>query len=200
MKLQTKQTIDRIINEFKTKTKEEISSPKHHFIKIKTFNVTLNNGLKITREQILRGNSNGSVVTACPITNQGKILLVAQPRVFTPLTVGFELPAGYIEPEENPYLAITRELLEETGYSYKQLEYILKYQQDPGCSSAINHCFIAEGCHKMQKQNLDESEHIEYFEATLDDTKEMLDQGLIVGSSSIITLQKVYERRKKYGI
>ena len=200
MEAQTKQTIDRIINEFKTKTKEEISSPKHHFIKIKTFNITLNNDLKITREQILRGNSDGSVVTACPITNQGKILLVTQPRVFTPLTIGFELPAGYIEPGENPELAITRELLEETGYSYKQLEYILKYHGDPGCSAAINHCFIATDCQKSQNQNLDESEYIEYFEVNLNDTKEMLDQGLIVGSSSIITLQKVYERRKKYGI
>ncbi len=200
MEQQTKQTIDRIINEFKTKTKEEIPTPTHPFIKIKTFNVTLNNGFKITRQQILRGNSDGSVVTACPITTQGKILLVAQPRVFTPLTVGFELPAGYIEANENPKDAITRELLEETGYSYQTLTQILKYQGDPGCSSAINHCFVATGCQKIQNQTLDESEYIEYFETTLDDTKEMLDQGLIVGSSSIITLQKVYERREKYGI
>ena len=71
----------------------------------------LNGDKPVHREHVKAGEA----VVVFPITEDNKVIMVQEPR--TPIgQVILALPAGMIEPGENPEDAAVRELEEETGY------------------------------------------------------------------------------------
>ena len=145
------------------------------FIKVNKYLVELNNGEVITREKILKGNNDGNASIVLPVTVDGNVILVVQPRVFTRSGIGIELPAGYVDVGEEYEDAARRELFEETGYVPENIRLLGQFYQDQGCSSAYNKSFLAEGCRKIGSQSLDSSEFIKYFECSVDELYEKLD-------------------------
>ena len=144
--------------------------------------------------KILKGNNDGSAAIILPITEDKKIILAIEPRVFTKETVDIGLPAGYIESFENPIDAAKRELLEETGYESDDFIYLESYYQDQGCSSAYNYYYIARNCKKVRSQKLDKDEFIKYILVTSDELQELFNEGYIKGLNSAY----VIEKSKKY--
>jgi ADP-ribose pyrophosphatase len=80
-----------------------------------------------------------SYLAAVALTPEGRILLVRQYR---PAIERFslELPAGLLEENEDPADAMTRELLEETGYTTESITLIGKAAT---CSSRISNCMYS---------------------------------------------------------
>ena len=196
-----------LINELKVIQIEETNTKEEKkFLKSKSFNFTLNNGIIIPREKLIKGKNDGSAVIVMPITQDNEILTVIEPRVFTKLTVGVGFPAGYIEngkkvdpnspfaeleSDDNPKAAAIRELLEETGYiPEKGLIEIDSFYQDEGCSAAHNHLFIAEGCKKVYRQMLDPNEVVRYMTFNYDELFELENMGYIKGCNSKLLLLK----------
>lgn len=167
------------------------------FIKIQKLTCLLGNGEVILRESILKNNQGGSAAICLPITKEGNTLLVVQPRVLTKNTVGVELPAGYIENGEVPIMAAKRELVEETGYIPRDMHFLASYYQDQGCSGAFNYSYLALDCEKKEKQHLDNSEFIRYFECTYDEALELVDLGYINDANSMLALEKSYRLIRK---
>ena len=167
------------------------------FIKVNKYLVELNNGEVITREKILKGNNDGNASIVLPVTVDGNVILVVQPRVFTRSGVGIELPAGYVDVGEEYEDAARRELLEETGYVPENIRLLGDFYQDQGCSSAYNKSFLAEGCRKIGSQSLDSSEFIKYFECSVDELYELVELGMINDLQSQYTIEKAkqYIRR-----
>lgn len=192
-----REEIIKALNEFKTicMTKEN----GHKFLSIETYLCKLNNGEVIRREKILKNNKDGSAVVIYPITEDGKIIIAIEPRVFTKGTVGIGLPAGYIEIGEEPINAAKRELLEETGYMSDNLIHVGAFYQDQGCSGAFNHYFIALNCKKVGEQKLDNSEYIKYVLVDNDELDELLNNGYITGLNSAYLIEKgeKYVRRRE---
>lgn len=180
------------LEELKT-TKMKQTSPSN-FLSIESYSCTLKNNKTITREKILKGNNDGSAAIILPITEDKKIILAIEPRVFTKETVDIGLPAGYIESFENPIDAAKRELLEETGYESDDFIYLGSYYQDHGCSSAYNYYYIARNCKKVRSQKLDKDEFIKYILVTSDELQELFNEGYIKGLNSAY----VIEKSKKY--
>ena len=171
------------------------------FIQILVQDCTLQNGKTILREQVLKNGHDGSAVIIVPITQEGKVLLAIEPRVFTKETVGIGFPAGYIEEGEKTWESAKRELLEETGYQAQELHYMTSFYQDEGCSSAYNTIYIATGCQKITDQHLDKDEYIRYIECSLEEVYELEKLGLIGGGNAKLALRylekiKVKERVK----
>lgn len=167
------------------------------FLNIESYDCYLKNGKKITREKIVKNNGKGSAATILPLTKEYNTILVVQPRVFTRSSVGIELPAGYIEKQEDKFEAALRELKEETGYVPKDIKLLASYYQDQGCMEAYNHSFIAFDCEKKSDQNLDQGEFIKYFECSFLEAIELAENGYINDVNSLFTLEKAKAIIKK---
>ncbi len=93
-------------------------------------------------------------------TTDGEIIFIKQHRLGTD-EISLEIPAGLIEPGENPEKAAARELLEETGYVPEQITLMKKLAVNPAIMNNYVYFYSASGCKKYQTQNLDEAEDIE---------------------------------------
>jgi len=186
--------LESYINELKTINFINNGYSSNGFLKIEKHTCLLNNGKTIIREKLIKNGKDGSASAILPVTEEGNVVLVVQPRVFSKLIVGIEFPAGYIEENEDPSVSANRELEEETGYKASEIILLAKYYQDEGCSSAFNYCYLALGCKKVSEQHLDKDEYIRYFECTFEEALELQELGYICGVNSVIALEKA----KKY--
>lgn len=164
------------------------------FLTTERYLVELNNGASFVREKLVKNGENGNACIILPVTTDDNVLLVVQPRVFTDSKVAVELPAGYVDTDENYEMAARRELLEETGYEADELIHLGSFYQDQGCSVAYNKAYLARGCRKVSEQKLDGDEYIKFFLCQYDEMLELVDKGLISDAQS----QLVIERSKQY--
>ncbi|WP_243027078.1 NUDIX domain-containing protein [Thermus albus] len=88
----------------------------------------------------------------------GKMLFVRQPRPAVGLAP-LEIPAGLMEPGEDPLETAHRELAEETGLA-GDLTFLFSYYVSPGFTDEKTHVFLAQNLREVTA-NPDEDEAIE---------------------------------------
>lgn len=193
MRIEKEKELHNYIEELKTK--RSILLEKYgEFLTVERHLIELNNGEVVRREKLLKNGKDGNASIILPITEDGEVLLVVQPRVFTSDGVSVELPAGYVDDKETYEEAARRELFEETGYVPEKLVWLGSFYQDQGCSGAYNQAFLAEGCRKIGNQKLDKDEVIRYFKCSIDEMFELVSMGKINDCQS----QLAIERSKQY--
>lgn len=179
------------IEELKTirRTLVERKADERGFLNVEKYMVELANGMVVPREKITKGKADKSAAIILPITEDNNTILVVQSRSSTLESVSVELPAGYIEQEETPIAGAERELLEETGYLPKRLILLDKFYQDQSCGvCAYNYSFLAQDCKKVQDQSLDKDEALRFFECSIPEAMELMQQGYITDIQSKYTL------------
>ncbi len=82
-------------------------------------------------------------VVLLPLLDDGRICFVRNFRAAVGQTL-IELPAGTLEPNEDPAVTAVRELAEETGYRAGRVEHILTFCMSPGILDEQMHFFVAE--------------------------------------------------------
>ena len=133
-------------------------------------------------------------VTALPVTEEGKIIMVRQYRHALGETC-LEIPGGCVDQEDsNLESAIKRELLEETGYQFSSYDYLGKISANPSTNNNLMHMFLAMGGKKIGAQQLDGNEEIELELISIDDLKQLLDKNQILQSMHVTCIYYALKR------
>jgi len=153
--------------------------------------VALDNGEVAVREYIRHAGGVGMV----PVID-GKVILIEQFRISIERKL-LELPAGRLEPNEEPMSCAARELEEEIGYRANKLIPIASYFASVGNSNERMHLFLALDL-KRTKLHLEADERIKKVIMPLELVKEKLARQEFEDSKTIIGLREAltYLERK----
>lgn len=109
-------------------------------------------------------------------TTDGQIVLERQYRHGI-RRVATEIPAGCVEPGEQPLAAAQRELWEETGYTGGEWTALGILSPNSSAMNNYNHTFLARGVVKTSAQHLDATEDIHVFLRAPEEVLDMLRRG-----------------------
>ncbi|MGE8204406.1 NUDIX hydrolase [Heyndrickxia sp. NPDC080065] len=166
----------------KTLSTEKIFDGK--VIRLQVDDVELPDG-KTSKREIVK---HPGAVAVLALTSENKIILVEQYR--KPMDRALvEIPAGKLEPGEEPELTARRELEEETGYDCEGLEHIISFYTSPGFADELIHLYLAKGIKKKENpKSADEDEFVELLEVTIEEAIQLVKE------------QKIYDAKTAYAI
>jgi ADP-ribose pyrophosphatase len=128
------------------------------------------------------------------LTDNGEVLLIKVHRYPAGKAL-WELPAGTLEPGEDPRNCAGRELQEETGYLADRVEPMGWFYTSPGILTEKMHAFVATGL-EAGEQALEEGEEITVHPTPLVECLEMIERGEIVDGKTMVALLR-YERQQR---
>ncbi|HQA08251.1 MAG TPA: NUDIX hydrolase [Syntrophomonadaceae bacterium] len=159
-------------------------------INVKVDTVELPDGSTSTREIV----GHAGAVAIIPVDRDGTVWLVRQYRKAVEKVL-LEIPAGTLEPGEDPRDCAIRELEEETGLSAATWEPILSYYSAPGFCDEQLHLYLARDL-TMGDSHTDRDEFVEVVKMTLVDAYRAIFTGEIIDGKSIIAIQYAYQHRE----
>ena len=98
-----------------------------------------------------------------------------------------EVPAGKLEPGEDPLVTGQRELVEECGFEAREWWRIASMDPTIGYSNEVIHLYGARNLVHVGAK-LDVGEHLESFTAKIDDAVDWIRQGIITDSKTTFAL------------
>lgn len=152
------------------------------FMQLRKDTVRLPNGSLSSREYL----THPGAVAILALLDNGKLLLERQYR-YPPRREFIELPAGKIDPGEDPLLTAQRELLEETGYVAEAWQHLTTAWPCIGYADERMEYYLARGL-RHQGQRLDHGEFLEVFELSLEEAMDWVRRGRICDSKTLVGL------------
>lgn len=144
--------------------------------------VTLPNGVIKDREVIRHPGAAAMV----PLLDDGNVVLVKQYRHAVNNYL-WEIPAGTLEPDEEPMACAERELVEETGYEATNFDKLTEILPAPGYTDEHIHIFLATGL-TLAEQRLEDDEVLTVQPTPFDKAIEMIKTGEIQDAKTIVGL------------
>ncbi len=148
-------------------------------------------GHKTTREVVLHPGAAAII----PVTEDGHVLFVRQYRyaVEQPL---LEIPAGKLDPGEDPDTCAARELTEETGYKSEHIQKLGYIYTTPGFCNETIHLYLADHLVKAH-QHLDQDEYLDVISIPLEKVWDMIGKGEIFDAKTLAAFAMAADRLKK---
>jgi ADP-ribose pyrophosphatase len=135
----------------------------------------------------------GSVVIL-PLVDPERVCLIQNYRVAVGETL-WELPAGTLEPGEDPKACAHRELIEETGYRAGKIEKLCEFFVSPGILHERMHLFLVTDL-EAGAATPESGEEIQTHVMSLNEALQMADNGQVHDAKSLIGLL-LYDRRRR---
>jgi ADP-ribose pyrophosphatase len=148
-------------------------------------------GRETTREIV----EHGDCVAIIAVDDEDNILLVNQFRKPVEKRL-LEIPAGGIEPGEEPADSVRRELREETGFLPQKLERLGGFYSSPGYCTEYLYLYLATDLVSSPLQ-AEDSESIRLVRVPLSEIPSLITSGSICDAKSIAGLLAFLEYRKQ---
>jgi ADP-ribose pyrophosphatase len=132
-----------------------------------------------------------------PLLNDGRICLLRNTRPVVRQTL-IELPAGTLEPGEDPAETARRELAEETGYRADRIEHLISFYSSPGILDENMHLYLAQDL-TPGPMSLDPNERIEPLLCSWEEAFAMIRSGEIRDAKTLTGLLYGWHFRKAIG-
>ena len=147
---------------------------------------TLPNGVTTTLDLIHHPGSSAVV----PLLPDRQVVMLNQYRHSVQQFL-WEIPAGTLNPGEDPLEGAKRELMEEAGYRANHFEKLTEILPAPGYTDERIHIFLA-GELEPVPQNLDTDEVLEVAHLNFEETLSMIRSGAIQDALTIVGLLLVW--------
>lgn len=151
-------------------------------IKLRVDTVQMPGGRQTTREIV----EHTECVAIVPIDVDGNVLLIRQFRKPVEKEL-LEIPAGGIDPGEDPEAAVRRELREETGYLPSKVKRLGGFYSAPGYSSEYLHLYLATDLVK-NPLHAEDTEEIKLVRVPANEIKNLIADGTVCDAKSIVGL------------
>lgn len=173
----------------KTLQTEEIFNGR--IISLQVDDVELPDGNKSKREIV----KHPGAVAIIAITDDNQIIFVEQYR--KPLERSLiEIPAGKLEPNEQPETTALRELEEETGYTTNKLDYITAFYTSPGFADELIHIYYTNELIRLDEPvALDEDEFVEVHYLSLEESEQYMLEQKIYDAKTVYALMYLKNMR-----
>jgi ADP-ribose pyrophosphatase len=137
-------------------------------------------------------------VATVSLTNEGCIILTRQYRHPVGKVI-YDLPAGHLEPGEEPIEGAKREFEEETGYRPGHMEQLGYYNQFPGVLRAATNLFFATHLVKTS-QHLEAGEILETVHRPVNEVLRMILDGEVIDGSLQLGVLLAIQKGKLFPI
>jgi ADP-ribose pyrophosphatase len=142
--------------------------------------IELDGGITAVRETL----HHPGAVCMIPVSDDGRLLLVTQYRHAAGRRL-LELPAGTLEPGEEPATAVARELQEEIGFRPGAIEAMGGFFVAPGYTTEYIHLYACTGL-IPSRLTADDDEDIEVEISTVDEALASIESGEICDAKSVL--------------
>ena len=160
-------------------------------VKVRVDTIEMPSGRKTTREIV----EHSDCVAIVAVDSEDKVLLVNQFRKAVEKEL-LEIPAGGMEPGEDPVTAVSREMQEETGYLPRKLERLGGFYSAPGYCTEYLHLYLATELVPSQLF-AEDTEGITLVRVPLHQVASLITSGRICDSKSIAGLHIFLEYQKR---
>jgi len=151
-------------------------------VKLDVHDVELPDGSTGMRELI----DHPGAVAIIALDEEDNVILIRQFRLGAGEAM-VEVPAGTLEPDEDPTLAAIREMQEETGYRPGSIERVGGWYVAPGYTKEYIHLFLARDLSPAPLE-LDEDEFLESFRVPFAEAVAMVDREEIKNTTAICSV------------
>jgi ADP-ribose pyrophosphatase len=160
-----------------------------HAFDVRRDEVVQPSGRKAAREIVARANA----IAVVALDKDGNILLERQWRQATGKVL-LEIPAGGIEPGEEPVGAVAREMQEETGFLPRTIAPLGGFYLAPGYSTEYLHVFLATDLVPSQL-TAEDTDEIELVPTPPGDIQRLIADGTLEDAKSIAGLLLYLSRK-----
>jgi 8-oxo-dGTP pyrophosphatase MutT (NUDIX family) len=141
----------------------------------------------VTFEQYVLRIPKAAVVAV--LDGRGNVLMMRRHRFVIDRWV-WELPGGYVDPDEDPAVTAAREVEEETGWRPRDVQYLMSAQPNVGLADAENLIYVARGADCVgEPSDVNEAQEVAWI--PLESVLDRITGGEIVGASSQLALLRL---------
>ena len=168
--------------DFTEKKIRELNRYEGLILDVHVDSVSLPNGSVAKREIV----DHPGGVTILPMDADGNVYCVRQYR-YAFSTEMLEVPAGKLEPGEEPLSAALRELSEETGIAAGRIDFLGSFPMSPGFCTEVLHLYLAREL-SFGEAHLDVDELLDVETHTLAELLDMVMRGEVTDAKTVIAV------------
>jgi len=146
-----------------------------------TMDTLEHNGKRLAHLILGGGIAARAAIATAALTPDRQLVLTRQYRHALRAVI-YDLPAGRLDPDEEPIEGARRELEEETGYRPGRMIQLGKFYQFPSTIDVPTHLFFADDL-TATRPHLDEGEELEVVLMSVHEVLAMIERGEVVDGS-----------------